>query len=768
MNLYLKPYFRNLIREKTTSIITIGGFAISLAIFIVIFTFVIKEKTCDTVFPDIDRMYRIKMTENTTRIPINCSDKIIASAPEIVNLCFYDNVSLTINYNTIITETTTLKTNADFFSVFSVPFLFGNPYNVLKSKENMVVTKDFSMKVFGKINSVGEIVVLQNGEKKIIKAVIENPPKNSSLQYEALVNLENNFAKSMFFFGNGVSYDTYHAIVKLALKTDINILSKKIQHATSDVPPYKDNLLSLQPYKEIYFDTGTPDIHRHANVKLIMLLGMVALIILSLTVLNYVNLSIGSNLERFKEICIRKSSGADRKSITQQFIIESYVSCSIALLLAFVFIVFFSSLFTATLNFSITPKDIFGDPLIITLSLVITFLLGTTVGYLPARIASKFNPIELMNSKSRSHKSGWTGVLNTFQFVVAIVLIASLLVVGKQINYAKSKSLGYNTQYLLQISFDDIGLEHESLKNDLLNHSTITDVSFSYGKPTKITSWASGSCIGNGETLNLENVSRIQVDTNFIKTLKIPLIAGRNFRESDEKACIINESLFKSMNWKNLDNKTVFDKEVVGVISDIHIKDLHHSIGNMLLTYKKNDYLDVMSLRILNTDIPSTIKYIKLAINNFDSELKPTIEFYDDIVNNMYQQEEKQVAIIRIFAVIAILITCMGLYGKINLSTKKRIKEIGIRKVNGASITELISLINKGTIVWIAFAFIIATPIAFFLMAKWLENFAYKTELSWWIFALAGLLALGIALLTVSWQSWKAATRNPVEALRYE
>jgi putative ABC transport system permease protein len=256
------------------------------------------------------------------------------------------------------------------------------------------------------------------------------------------------------------------------------------------------------------------------------------------------------------------------------------------------------------------------------------------------------------------------------------------------------------------------------------------------------------------------------VDEDFTKTFGVEILKGRNLRNTDSTACLINEHLYKELGWGDFAGKKIFGNEVVGVVKDFHYENLYTEIGNLQLQPTRG-YASVLNIK-MQGNVAQNIDFLKKTYKTIEPEVPLSFKFYDDWIQSMYQKEEKQAQAVGLFALLAIIISCLGLVGTVEHITHKKVKEIGIRKINGATVAEILALLNRGFLLWIAIAFIIAIPIAYYAMNKWLENFAYKTSLSWWIFALAGLLALGIALLTVSWQSWKAATGNPVEALRYE
>jgi putative ABC transport system permease protein len=400
----------------------------------------------------------------------------------------------------------------------------------------------------------------------------------------------------------------------------------------------------------------------------------------------------------------------------------------------------------------------------------IYIMIGLITGIVPAMSASRFNPIELLQPQSRARPNGFRYVFTTIQFVVAIALMIGFVVIQKQIHFVKTKDLGFDSEYLLRVKPEGrLGNHASSIKDQLLDHSNILKVSLSGGSPFDIGGRASGTVTSNGREIRFEEISQLSVDKSFIETFKIPVIKGRNFKSSDKNACIINNKTYNKLGWKNLRNKTFIGRKVVGVISDIHYQDIHQSIGSLQLYFVSDfPYIYFMNIRVRGVNLRASLNHIKKVIKEFDPSARINYTFYDDIINRMLEKEEKQASAIRIFALIAFILSCLGLYGTAEFVSKHRVKEIGLRKVNGAKTKGILLLLNFDFIKWVAIAFVIAAPIAWYAMHRWLQNFAYKTDLSWWIFALAGVIALVIALLTVSWQSWRAARRNPVESLRYE
>jgi putative ABC transport system permease protein len=766
----LKLYIRNFVKNKSIHLITIGGFAISLALFILISAYVVHEKSFDRLFSDIANMYRIKADENNATAPISFKDKIIDGVPEIDQICFYTrNERQMFRLNNKKQTAAFLKADKEFLDVFLVRFLYGDKESALSSKDNILVTESFANKYFGKPNPTGETIEMLNGELKHIVAVIADPPARTSLTYELIFNTDNGFFNSSFC-NNDDCVLMYNTTLVLHPGADTSLVQSKLTAILKECP-YMHNGIVLQPFKEIYFDHEGRDVHQHANVRFIQLLSVVAFIILLLSIVNYINLSVASNLNRFKEICIRKTSGAKVKDIVLQFLAESYISCLLALVISFILIMLFSGVISSLLQIRFNVLEMIMHPVFIVSCFALLLLLGFIVGYLPAKMVSLFNPVELFQRKSRNQKNSWWGAFNIFQFAISLFLIISLLVINKQIDFVKSKKLGYEADHLMRIELSGTLTDHgKAIKQSLLTKPSIIDASLTTGSPLEIWMIGSGTFKVEGEDVEVKNVSQLPVDESFLATFQIPLILGRDFRETDKNVCIINETFYKSLGWDNIENKNIWGTNVIGVISDIHYNDLHQKIGNILLGYNtdNNQNYAMLNVRINNEDIPETIKTIKSVFREYDSEVDLNYQFYNDKVDQLYRQEENQARAIRTFALIAVFLSCLGLYGKIEFTGRSRIKEIGIRKVNGAKVFEIIALLNKDFIQWVVIAFVVAIPAAWYAMGIWLRDFAYKTDLSWWIFALAGFLALVVAMLTVSFQSWKAATRNPVEALRYE
>lgn len=397
-------------------------------------------------------------------------------------------------------------------------------------------------------------------------------------------------------------------------------------------------------------------------------------------------------------------------------------------------------------------------------SLVI--FVGLAIGIYPAWITSRHTPVTIIQKTNRIGGVGFRSGLTVFQFVISTALIICLLFLQKQIEYIKYKDVGFDTEQLISLKLKG-GNTSNTLKNKLLSNPKILNVSGTSGTILNIYGQSSGTLNG----IKVDNVSGLHADTSFLSTYGVKLIKGRNFRVSDQNACIINEHMYKKLEYEDILGQKIFGRNLIGVTEDFHFEGMYKPIGNIMISSipeENQAYVSHLTIRIMGSDMSETLDYIESCFKEVSPGYTFEYKFYDDWFASLYEKEEKQAAGVRIFAIIAIIISCLGLFGLAEFTAKKRIKEIGIRKVNGARISEIMKMLNSGLVTLVSIAMIIAIPISYYVISRWLENFAYKTPLSWWVFALAGVSVLLIALLTVSWQSWKAATRNPVEALRYE
>ena len=758
-------FFRNFKKRKIIYSITIGGFAISMAVFFFIVAFIIDENKVDKNIADIERVYHTEFRWKLREDSQNLINSIKNGVPEIEKTSIYNSNSKLFKYGNEKKGAKYLSVNDSFFDIFPVKIKSGRLWKSDK-KNKVVVTEELAENLFKSGDPIGKIIYVNDSIPIEVIGVINNPGKYSSLTYDMLMPIDNNFVSSIGFNARQGKIAVLSSAFCIANKRQIDIVKNKLPEVTKGFKLLDSKII---PYQDLYF-SKTRWNHKNANVKMIHLLSWIALIVLILAILNYINLSTASNLERFKEVCIKKTSGATNASIVKQFITESYIVCFISLLLSIFFIVILSPVFNTILNSNFKALYSIITPEMLAVFLAGLLVLGSLTGFIPALTVSFFNPVQLVQNNKQKHRFGMRGVFNMFQFVVTIVLIVCLILINKQISYAKSKNYGFDKELLLSIRTKGKAKKSiKSLTNELNKYSGISNVTASVGIPLEINWCTTEEKNVDGEIIEY-NVDEIFIQSNFLETFKIKLIQGRDIKKEEKYTCLINERFYKDLGFTDLEERYLGNYKIVGVVKDFHYSKIHQKISNLALLYGNKHYakMNYITVRINNDNISQHLSYIKSIVKDFDPLVELDYTFYDDRIENMYQKEERQAEAIRFYAIIAILISCLGLYGMVEFASKKRIKEIGVRKVNGAKTREIIYQLNKDFTIWVVIAFILACPLALYVMNKWLENFAYKTPMSWWIFALAGISVLFIALITVSWQSWRTASKNPVEALRYE
>ncbi len=770
MNTAFKAFIRNYKKRSVIYSITIGGFAISMAVFFFIVAFIINEKKVDKHIPNVESMYRMVTRGFVKESPLDVAEIAQNTIPAIDQICVYTKEYVMFDYEKVSEKIQLLTVDDRFFNMFPVIAKRGSIWSE-GSKNEVLITEEYAEKIFKGDDPIGKTVIIGGKHAKQVVGVINNPTKYSSLQYQVIHPLQNDLFNVCWPGRNGGAYKLNTAFcLSPAMNVDTvrSHLDKALGRYTLNRLKDRDNNF-VQAYSEIYFSNAF-DEHRHANVQLIKLLTYIAIVILLLAILNYINLSTASNLERFKEVCIRKTNGAHNLEIIRQFLSESFMACIIALVLSIGLIALLSPVFSTILDQDFNAIKQLGDMKMIGMVIITFIFVGLITGIVPALIAASYSPIQLLHHRVKRSGFAVRSIFNSIQFVVTIVLIICLLVINEQIEYAKTKDYGFNKEQLLSIRTE--GKAHEQIKSiadELKKYAAIDDVTTSMGIPLHVEFSRSGRMRVENDEIDFM-LGELRVDENFIQTYKIPLLLGRNVREEDWNTGLINETCFKELEWKNLDNKRLWGTQIVGVVKDFHSRSLNNKIGNIVLRYENADYngYDYITVKMNGQAIPETMAHIKSVIKEFDPYVNLDFKFFDERINLLYHKEEKQAKAIRFYAIITILISLMGLIGMVEFASKNKTKEIGIRKVSGAHIWQVILHLIKTFGLGGLAAFIIAVPVAYYVMNKWLENFAYKTEISWWIFALAGIIALGIAFITVGWQSWKAATRNPVEALRYE
>jgi putative ABC transport system permease protein len=747
-----KFYIRNLLKNKVFSTITIGSFAVSIAVIILLTSFLVSEFDYDSHLKNVERIYRVKASKNEASVPEQAREQFLNSIPEIEAVSNFITGNEPVVYNETNFSANVINSDEGLFSILPIEFVLGNPKGIFGDKKNVVITESLSKRIFGNENPIGKTLNISYKEDVQVVAVIKDFPEKSTLSGDIICSADLKLRFSRSCFNDNCTY-FYKSLVLLKPGVSNETISSKLTPLIPKFYDKDDNEYSLIPYKNVYFDTSLRnDNLAHANVKLVRLLIWLTVALLILAVFNYINLSVAHNSTRLKEFGIKQTLGARKLNVFIQFIGEA----------------FFTTLAASSAALLIPVFGIFSSPGLILVCLATLAGIAVVSAAYPAWVATKVQAKDLLQKKGTAKAAGFDlrKSLNIIQFAASIVILVSLMVITRQVKYAKNLDFGFETGQLIKIPVHwKAAGKIDVLKERLNSIPGVESSCFTHGTPGEIYSYNQSDEHNN--TNEPGKVSNISSDFSFVETFGLKILEGRNFYENDKNnVCLINKTAMKQAGWESFEGKKMFGFEVVGLLDDFHYESLYNKIGALMITNQKD--VSHFNIRIRPQNIAQTLKEVEKGFKEVLPDYGFSFQFYDDYLDSMYQQEEKRADSIRVIAIIAILISCVGLIGLVEFSTKRRIKEIGIRKVNGARISEVLVMLNKDFVRWVAIAFIIATPIAYYAMHKWLENFAYKTELSWWIFAIAGLLALGIALFTVSFQSWKAATRNPVEALRYE
>jgi putative ABC transport system permease protein len=781
-----KTTYRNFMRKPVTNLINLVGLAVSLALVIILSVYSYSELTTDNYHKNGDRVYLYSDTNNLPRIytPGVLKDHIDQNIPEVESTVriagtWEAPVFQVANKEPIISDL--IFADEDFFKLFTFNAVEGNPELVLKEPMTVVISKALSEKLFGKESATGKLLKLNNDKELTIKAVIEEPEANSSLSFSAVTSMETR----KIVMPNEAEFKVwpfclFQTFVLLKEGTNPEEIARKIAALFPNEMRTKASAAKLTPFKKLYFSQFSlfnGNYLHFGDQKKIMILLMVAALVLIIALVNFVNITSSQWLERIRQIGAMKVIGASRLSVVIQVISETFLFFLLSLLLSILLIgVSASGIFSYT-GIQFNPQLIDSSGFLI-ISITGTLVLSLIFSLIPALRISSSKAIDNLKKsvKPNARHSVSSGILVTTQFTIAIVLIAFTVLVQKQVNFGSS-DLGFNQENVIGIKLSpELMAKKDVLKKLLSEKPTIEKFSFAQYFPGELIShWESQVDIA-GEKKQL-SYDTFNADANFFSTMGLNLLMGRLYSEdfsTDANKVVVNECFLRENNLSNpigmkLTGMTGSIFEVIGVIKDFHYKSIDKPIVPLAIRNEPFTSHCLISLHTTNySELNNAIQELKKEGTGLSPSFPVEISFLDQAIGNMYQSELRFRRTFSLFAGCAIVICCMGILAMSLFACQHRIKEIGIRKVNGAKVSEVMAMLNRDFVRWVAIAFVIATPIAYYAMNRWLESYAYKTSLSWWIFALAGVSALGIALLTVSWQSWKAATRNPVKALRYE
>jgi len=779
---YFKIAFRHIKKHTGYSFINITGLTIGITCSVLMLLWVQDELRFDRFHGNANDIHRIILdplgaspTHEAVSPPI-LAQKMKDEFPEVVNSArIAPSGKLLLRYkDKFFYENEGLLADASFFEMFSFPFIQGNAKTAFSELHSIVITRNLSEKYFGKEDPIGKLIKINNSREYQVTGIIENIPYNSHLQFKYVrsFKLFKEFGRNIEGWGD-VSFYTY---VQLQPNGSDKAVNKKLKALIEKEDPGHNNYY-LQPLKQIHlYSNFNFDFAKTGNIIYVYIFSAAAIFILLIACINYMNLATARSGKRSTEVGIRKVVGAGKSEIIKQFFSESVVFSFISLFLAFGLIYVLLPIFneitakSTTINISENYSFFFilGG---------IALLVGFMSGSYPALFLSAFQPIKVIKNTQQKGTKGSTfrKFLVLVQFTLSIILLTGTLVVHNQLKHIRNKNLGYDREHLICLPLrGEFQQKFQTIKNELLKNPNINFVTASSALPTHIGSGTSGA---EWEGKNPETRIQMQlssVDTDYLETLKMQMKEGRFFSNefsTDTSAVILNESAIQTMGMENPISKRFslggLDGHIIGIIKNFHYKSLHIKVEPLILFMAPN-WLSHSIIRVNGSNIPETVDYLEKTWKEFNPNFPFEYSFLDERINNLYRAEQQVGTVFNYFTILTIFIACLGLFGLSSFTAEQRTKEIGIRKVLGASVPEIIALLSKEFLKWIIIACVIACPISYLIMNSWLSNFASRINIGLDIFLFSAILALIIALVTVSYQAIKAATTNPVNSLKYE
>ncbi|AKD57628.1 ABC transporter permease [Spirosoma radiotolerans] len=792
---YLKIAFRNLWKNRLFSTLNVVGMGVGIAAVGLMVLYVWHELSYDRFNANADRIFRVVQYAqwaggNLQLAPTSAPfagalkndypaiEKTVRLYPEGGGLITYRDKKIETN--------DVMFADQSVFDVFTFPFLYGNPATALAQPERIVITKTLAEKLFGDASkAVGQPIEFSNHFANIVTGVIADVPTNSHLQFSALRSMPTNYT-------NGWQNFELYTYVLLNKAADVKGLEAKLagffpKYLKKEMGDGVTYRMELQPLPSIHLHSHLDyEASANGNSQTVYIFALVAALILLLAGINYVNLYTVRSIGRLREVGVRKAIGSQRSQLVGQFITESVLMALLASLVGIVFANMALPLFNELADKSLS-LTLYGPWLMLGVVALFALLLGVGSGIYPALVLSGFRTVVALKGQTSSKIGGigFRKALVVFQFVAAVGLIACSWVIYQQMGYVLHKDLGFNKDQVLTFHLESEAARKQiqSLKEELRKSPLIEAVSGASNPIGNNNIGMKGMIFEQNGVMptGTQAVQKFAVDADYLNTLQIKLKQGRNFSESFPGdamgAVLVNEALVKKMGWTSpigkrvksyLDKDKLFEAQVIGVVGDFHTYSLQHKIEPLVLDMPAPFEKDNLYIRIRPGEAKEALAYIQTVYQQFDPSASPSFHFLDENFSQQYKAEQKQGQLLLSFTILAVLIACLGLFGLAALAAEARTKEIGIRKVLGASVISIVSLLSKDFLKLVIIAIVISTPIAWYAMSQWLQSFAYKVDLAWWVFALAGLLAVGVALLTVGFQSVKAALTNPIESLKSE
>lgn len=808
---YFKIAWRNLVKNKTFSFINIIGLASGLACFILIALYVADELSYDRFNEKAGRIYRInsdvifggnKLHLAVASDPMGATlKKDYPQVEEFVRFFISGGSKLIKKGNEFIRENNVAHVDSTLFDVFTIPVIAGDAKTALNEPNTVVISESAAKKYFATTDAVGKNIETDDNGSTLYKvtAVIKDIPHNSHFTFDMLFSMDN----VEYQWGNFLSHN-HQTYLLLKPGADHKAFEKNfprfidkyvvpqaaqfMQIKSMDEFEKAGNKLeySLMPLTDIHLRSDrVPELNVNGNIQYVYIFSAVALFVLLLACINFMNLSTARSASRAKEVGIRKVVGSEKNSLIKQFLTESIlttiISTVFAIAIAWLCLPWFNSLSAKQLLIS----DLLQTRYLVFL-IALPLIVGLLSGLYPAFILSSFNPIVVLKGKLSGglKRSTLRNVLVVGQFTTSIFLIAATIIVFRQLNYIQTKKLGFTKDQVLVVNGTGaLGNNRDAFKNEVAKFTGVKGTTYAgylpvAGSSRNDVSFSSEAAMSSTNSVNMQVWN---IDHNYIPLMEMEIIKGRNFSKdfrTDSNATIINETAARLLGWDDPVGKklytyfqdgfgnTLISREVIGVVKNFHFESMKENIGP--LCFRLADNYWATAFKVNTTDIKQLVSNIESKWKAMAPGMPFSYQFMDESFDNMYRVEQRTGKLGLTLAIIAILIACLGLFGLATYTAEQRIKEIGVRKVLGATISNIVSMLSKDFVVLVVISSVFAIPLAWWAMNRWLQDFAYRISIGWWVFAAAGIIALLIALITVSSQAVKAALANPVKSLRTE
>lgn len=806
---YIKVAFRSLINQKFYSILNIAGLSVGLSCFLLIALYVNDELSYDQFHKESENIYRMDFQGElggngfvTALSSAPAAKTLVDEFPEVIDATRMRSTDSWLLRR--INSTSSFKfekvswADQNIFSFFGIPLVYGDPENALKGPNQLAITETMAKNIFGDIDPVGETVQLDNETNYVVSAVYKELPPNSHFHYDMLLSMET-LQESKSSVWLSINFSTY---IRLTDGTNYKQVEAKLPElAQRKIGDELKNALNLDdvdltspdsparftftPLKDIHLKSDKLGEHEaNGDIKYIYIFSAVAIFILLLACINFMNLATARSTKRAKEVGVRKVMGAYKSHLVNQFLTEAIVISTISTILAAFISMLLLPLFNELTLKEFNENDIFNLP-IMGLLTAITIVVGLLAGSYPSFYLSQFKPVETLKGKLNlgMKSAGIRSTLVVIQFTISISMIIGTAVVFDQLSYIQNKKLGFNKDHIIMVK--DAWLLDEKVnvfKQEVLKDSRVLSGTIASFLPVRTANnnnmFFKGTNPQSDDNFILGNYN---IDYDYIPTLGMEIKEGRNFSKefgTDSTGIILNESAVSIMNLESpigsivsgytgsMENPTVVNYKVIGVVKDFHFSSLRDNIGPILFELGNSN--GFVSFKIKGDDVPGVIASIRESWETVGPGQPFDFDFLDQRFSDLYKSEQQIGSIFSVFAFLAIFIACLGLYGLAAFTTEQKTKEIGIRKVLGASVSSIITLLSKEFVKLVTISFVIAALISTFFMNKWLEDFVYRTNLKPITFILAGLISLSIAWITMGIQSYKAATGNPAKTLKSE